>query len=273
MTGFICPVCREQLRCSERVYICKNNHSFDIAKSGYVNLLCSSKSSKKRHGDDKLMVNARTAFLNGGYYDILLKNIIQSVKIFTNNPEGILDAGCGECFYLDGVAKALEKEGKSPLLLGIDISKNALMAGAKRNKNIALAVSGINKIPIADDSLEVILNIFAPMDREEFLRVLKKGGILIRAIPLEKHLFGLKEKIYDKPYLNEVPSPQADGFTLLDKTEIKEVMTVKNSGDIENLFKMTPYYYKTGTEDQNKIKNLKELSTEIEFGVLVYRKD
>jgi len=272
MAQFICPVCREKLEKNEKVYICKKGHSFDIAKSGYVNLLCSSKSSKKRHGDDKLMVNARTEFLNGGYYDILRNFIVQTVKEHANNTPSILEAGCGECFYLDGVVKALEKKGKNPTAIGIDISKNALTAGAKRNRGISLAVAGINKIPVADESINIVLNIFAPHDEKEFFRILQKDGILLRVIPLERHLFGLKEKIYDNPYSNKVLSPELEGFTIIKQKTVKDRIVIENKKDIDNLFKMTPYYYKTGTGDQQKVLELERLETEIEFGILVYRK-
>lgn len=61
MLDLLCPVCGETLVREERVWHCKNRHSFDVARSGYVNLLPPS-ASGKRHGDDKRMVAARTAF-------------------------------------------------------------------------------------------------------------------------------------------------------------------------------------------------------------------
>ena len=67
MVNLRCPVCAGALEKRAGAYLCPKNHSFDIAKSGYVNLLLNS--SQGHHGDDKLMVRARRDFLDKGYYD------------------------------------------------------------------------------------------------------------------------------------------------------------------------------------------------------------
>ena len=77
MLNFCCPVCKEELKLDGRTYRCINNHCFDCAKQGYVNLLQSNKSKSKRHGDDKRMVAARTAFLSRGYYDPLISAVAE----------------------------------------------------------------------------------------------------------------------------------------------------------------------------------------------------
>ena len=68
MNVLMCPVCGDSLEFCEKYYKCKRNHSFDISKKGYVNLLMSNASGDKRHGDDKAMAEARRDFLNRGYY-------------------------------------------------------------------------------------------------------------------------------------------------------------------------------------------------------------
>ena len=95
---------------------------------------------------------------------------------------------------------------------------------------------------------------------------------MIRAIPLEKHLWSLKAAIYTNPYENEVNPVVPDGFELLEKLEIRETIHLTTHEDIYNVFTMTPYYYKTCAEDQKKLLDLAELETEIEFGILVYGK-
>lgn len=88
MLNFCCPVCKEELKLDGRTYRCINNHCFDCAKQGYVNLLQSNKSKSKRHGDDKLMIEARTEFLNTDSYkplcDLmceLLQNIFRKMPV------------------------------------------------------------------------------------------------------------------------------------------------------------------------------------------------
>ncbi len=54
--------------------------------------------------------------------------------------------------------------------------------------------------------------------------------------------------------------------------ELKYTLHLEGA-DAENLFKMTPYYYKTGAEDQKKLPGLGELTTEVQFALSVYRKE
>lgn len=272
MEHFVCPVCSEKLNLTENTYTCKNNHCFDKAKSGYVNLLRSQVSGKKRHGDDKMMIRARTEFLEKGYYQPLLDGILEECAKLETKKVHLCDIGCGEGWYTDGVFKFLRSKDQVVQMEGIDISKDALTAAAKRNKRIGFAVASISSLPIESESVDILLNLFAPFDAGEFARVLKTGGIWLKAIPLEKHLFSLKSAIYENPYENEVKIESYDGFELVGQKKICSRITLENSEQIENLFKMTPYYYKTGIKDQEKLKKLDTLTTEIEFCILSYQK-
>lgn len=272
MEHFICPVCRENLNVKENSFICKNNHCFDKAKSGYVNLLRSQVSSSKRHGDDKLMIRARTEFLEKGYYQPLLDGILEECAKLQGKKIHLCDIGCGEGWYTDKIFRFLRARDKIVQLEGIDISKDALAAAAKRNSQIGFAVASISALPIQDASVDILINLFAPFDTKEFRRVLKKGGIWLKAIPLEKHLFGLKAAIYEDPYENQVSVEAYEGFTFVGKKEIKYNIELKNADDIGNLFRMTPYYYKTGAADQAKLATMENLTTEAEFAILCYQK-
>ena len=273
MPILICPVCGLDLNADGKSMRCRSGHCYDIAKQGYVNLLMSNKASVKRHGDDRAMVRARTSFLEKGYYLPLLDCICEASLEHSGNTVDILDAGCGEGWYSAGVKKKLEQEGRICSLCGIDISREALIAFSKRVKNAALAVAGINALPIADSSCDLVLNVFAPNDDPEFYRVLRHGGILIRAVPAEDHLFGLKKAVYDKPYLNNKPEYSPEGFTLLKKTAVRRLCVIDNKEDINSLFMMTPYYYKTGRDDQKKLLTLDRLETEFSFIVFIFQKN
>ncbi len=271
--NFICPVCREELLEEERLYRCGKGHCFDKSKFGYVNLLQSQKSSAKRHGDDRMMIRARRDFLDDGYYGFLRNELCAiSKKILPDGGE-VLDAGCGECWYSAGLMRCFAEKGKNLSCTGIDISKDALEFASKRKSSIRLAVASLFDLPFADESFDLVLNIFSPDAVDEFHRVLKTGGYLIRIIPLEKHLYGLKSAIYDKPYLNEVPEPEIKGFECVKANQLKADLRLESNEAIQNLFKMTPYYYKTGIDDQQKINNLDKLETQAEFEIRVYRKD
>lgn len=270
MEKLICPVCKGHLTQKDKALVCENNHSYDISKYGYVNLMRSQKSSKKRHGDDKLMLKSRHNFLEKGYYKPLLETLTAEVlKKSDGRNITVLDVGCGEGYYTANIKKSVE----GCDMYGIDISKDALIYANKRDKSISLAVASCSEIPIESGSCDVVLNIFSPTNVTEYSRVLKSDGMLIRAVPLENHLFGLKSEIYDEPYKNKSESVKLENFRISDYKEIKYTLRLDNSEDIISLFKMTPYYYKTSRDDQAKLESKTELETEIEFGVIVYEKD
>lgn len=265
---FSCPVCGCMLEKDGGTLRCVNGHCFDIAKQGYVNLLQSQKSSSKRHGDDKLMVKSRSDFLDKRYYDSLVDRIISMIGGVASHEMLLVDLGCGECFYTAKVQNLFT----NIALGGIDISKQALIAGSKRSKCLSLAVASVFELPVADDYCDMAMTIFAPHSVSEICRILHKGGFWLRAYPLEKHLMGLKSVIYEKPYLNDVDRSIPDGFVIKEHDEIKEKIIVNDNNDIVNLFRMTPYYYKTGKTDQEKLLKIETLETEIEFGIDLLRK-
>lgn len=267
--NFKCPVCGNLLQEDNKTLKCENNHCFDKAKQGYVNLLQSQKSSKKRHGDDTIMVKARQDFLEKGYYEKLCDALINAVvKNTPQNNAVIADLGCGECWYTERVYNALE----NPTVFGIDISKHALIAGSKRCKALKLTVASTSDIPLPDDSCDAVICVFAPYSEEEVLRILKRGGVFIKAFPLEEHLIDLKSVIYDKPYKNEVSITFDCAFEQRSLDFVKYEIELDSNEDIMNLFRMTPYYYKTGKNDQQKLEKLEKLKTKTEFGVIVLKK-
>ncbi len=268
MNIFVCPVCKKELVSNGKSFICENNHCFDISKFGYVNLLMSSKSSSKRHGDDRLMVRARRDFLDKGYYSFLCEKLCEICESKIGKGATVLDAGCGECYYSSAVKNSVSDSE----LFGVDISKDALEFAFKRKSGVSTAVGSVFSLPVADESVDAVLNIFSPEAFDEYIRVLKKGGIFIRVIPLENHLFELKKAVYDNPYYNDVPSAEIEGMILEDEIFIKNKIILNSNEDIVNLFKMTPYYYKTSASDQQKLEVVQVLETQVEFGIRVYRK-
>lgn len=264
-----CPVCKSYLRREVKRYCCRAGHSFDIAKQGYVNLLQSQRSSSRTHGDDKDMVIARKAFLEKGYYAPLRAAIVDAVYFYTpQNAPVIVDAGCGEGWYTEGVAA------KRPgaCVVGLDISKDALKWAAKRKGLSHLAVASCFEMPLPSESADIVLNIFSPLAAEEYARVLKKGGHLVRVVPDLYHLWELKEAVYDTPKPNR---PEPEDLPELDLAERKTIhyeMTLSAQEDIRTLFQMTPYYYRTAPKDRAKLQNLDTLTTRAEFTLLIYKK-
>ena len=271
VTTLCCPVCGGALERCAGAYRCQKNHSFDIAKSGYVNLLLNS--SQGHHGDDKLMVRARRDFLDKGYYDRFIAAVADAAAEFAPNKAAVLDAGCGEGIYSLAVLRAIEKAGKTGELIGVDISKTALQYAAKRSTDFTLCVASCAHLPVADGSIDEVLNIFSPFVPEEFARVLKRGGHLLRAYPLREHLWELKALIYDTPRDNPPTPLETEGFTLIETREVRDRIHLPCTEDILALFRMTPYYYKTGAKDQQKAERAETLDVQLAFGLAIYQKN
>lgn len=269
--SFLCPTCAAPLKREEHAYRCGSGHLFDLARSGYVNLLTAGSKHSKIPGDNKLMVNARRQFLEKGYYDGLCGLVVERALALARDGL-ILDAGCGEGFYTARLFEELRRSGSGAELMGIDISKIAVDKAAKRCGQVAWAVGSVFHLPVADESCTLLLNLFAPYCGEEFLRVLSPDGAMLLVIPGENHLWELKASIYDQPYKNEVKDFALDGFELLDAARFTDSIALDNPEDIDHLFKMTPYYYKTSEQDYQRLAALHELRTQIEFNVLSYRK-
>lgn len=263
---YICPVCREALVKDGNRCVCANGHSFDLAKSGYVNLLTASKKHSKNPGDGKEMVVARREFLDKGYYAPLCEAV--ALKARELGGEVYFDAGCGTGYYTSAVTSALLPS----VCMGVDLSKFAVETTAKREKRGFFAVASVYDLPIASESVDIITNIFSPMADSEYRRILKKGGHMIYVVPGPRHLFSLKELLYEHPYENEVSHPDYDGLVEVERTECSFTMTPDSNEDVESLFAMTPYFWRSPADALEKIRTMRLRSIDTEFYITVLKK-
>ncbi len=261
-----CPVCGKILTENEHGFSCVSGHSFDKASSGYVNLLMSN-ASGKRHGDDKLMVRSRRDFLDKGFYEQLKNELVKVTDEYCEENSVICDVGCGEGYYTSAFCKNKEYG-----VFGIDISKDALKYASKRCRNFKFAVASAFSLPFENESIDALVNVFAPCAYGEFSRVLKNDGVLIKAVPLENHLWELKKAIYEKPYKNKPEIVDETLFKRVFSKELQYEIVLENKKDISALFSMTPYFYKTSREDTEKLLNLEHLEITVNFGIEVYKK-
>lgn len=256
---FFCPVCKDALFIRPDGWRCFHGHHFDKAKQGYVNLLRSNSGSG--HGDDKLMVASRSNFLNKDFYAPLRDALTAHI----GEGHTVLDAGCGEGYY---TAKIAEHN----TVCGVDISKEALKVAARRVPQAQFAVASVAALPLANNSVDTVVNIFAPDANSEYLRILRAGGRLITVQPCEDHLWELKAAVYDTPYKNPAPETTRDGFCIAKQQTVEYTITLDTAADIAALFQMTPYYYKTSRADQQKLASLTTLTTRVAFLITVYEK-
>ncbi len=270
MRYFICPICRQELTRNQNSYLCPQRHCFDLSRKGVLNLL---RSQKSRHGDDRMMVKARSAFLEQRYYQPLLDVLKKQLRSTARDGCTVLDCGCGECWYTAQLYEDLKQHGIKTDFFGIDVSKEAVSAGASRCRELKLAVATIYDIPLPDGCCDIVLSLFAPSAPSEYLRLLKKEGYFLTAFPMQEHLWELKQAVYEKPYKNEVADLQINGFTLVSQEIVHKEIEIRTNQDILSLFAMTPYYYKTALKDREKLNRLERLKTQIHFCCALYRKN
>lgn len=273
MNVWSCPICGGSVQRCEKSLICDAGHTFDYARSGYVNLLPVNRKRTKDPGDNAFMVQARRSFLSAGYYKVLCDQLCCVIDFLCPEKGVLLDAGCGEGYYTKNTAEILAKSGKQIAVYGVDIAKCAVDAAAKSCKSAEFAVGSIFHLPVTGGSCDVLMSLFAPYCGGEFQRVLKSKGKMVLVIPGEMHLMGLKQAIYDKPYANQVQDYALDGFRFLGAERVEGEIFLESSEEICNLFAMTPYYYKTGREEHRRLEELKTLRTQISFEILQYEKE
>ena len=262
MSVYICPVCKAPLIRVGNTMKCASKHSYDIAAKGYVNLLGSGKSSR---GDDGDMVSARRRFLSAGHYFPLCASLCDMIG--KTQYETLLDAGCGEGYYTKRICDISENK----QIYGLDISKKAAEKSSSLCKSAHICVASTYDMPYADNSFDVIVNVFSPLALDEYKRVLKPDGHLIMAVPLPEHLKELKQAVYDSVYTKEMKDTALDGFILKESKSVGFVIKLDNA-TLKDLFMMTPYYHKTGEADKKKLDGIEKLSVTASFVIFDYIK-
>ncbi len=262
-----CPVCAAAIQREGGTLSClgARRHCFDLAAAGYVNL---SSSKAAGGGDDATLIRARSAFLTEGHYAPIATRVGELLENYCPNGT-VLDAGCGEGYY----TASLAKRGFS--MLGVDLSKKGILHAAKvaarEQLSAFYAVTGVFELPVADASLDAVISLFAPVAEQEFLRVLKPGGKLILVGAGPRHLFSLKQVLYDTPYLNEPRADAPKDMTVL-HTERLSYQTNVQGDSLQALFSMTPYFYRTSKEGVLRLQQTPALSVDVEVDISVYQK-
>ena len=186
-------------------------------------------------------------------------------------PLHLLDAGCGEGWYDRCIAQKFAETGRPLQLAGFDIAKPAVRLAAKALPTAQYAVASSFGQPVRTGWADLLLNCFSPFAQEEFLRVLRPGGRMIYVVPGAEHLYQMKAVLYEKPYKNPVQQIAYEGFKAIGEREVAGRITVPH-GQLEALFAMTPYYWKTPRGGAERLAALPELETEISFRFLVFEK-
>ncbi|CAI3128154.1 23S rRNA (guanine(745)-N(1))-methyltransferase [Acinetobacter calcoaceticus] len=262
----MCPVCRQSLDLNEKTWRCELGHSYDVAKQGYVNLHVVQHKHSKNPGDTPESVDARRAFLQGGYYQPLQHAVVALLKQL--DVKTVLDIGCGEGYYTSAMQQVVEQ------CVGVDIAKNAVQRAAKLNAEVTWVVGTGATLPVLDQSMDACTSLFSPIPQAEIARVLKDDGYLIVVTPAFEHLYAMREALFEQvnPHTPEKFVEQLQDLFELKQEQIIDAPFVLDQQALKNLIAMTPYAYKASPERRLQLEQQSQLELMASFQIYVFQK-
>ena len=273
-TALACPLDGEPLHTAGGSWRCPAGHSFDVSSRGYTHLLPVQIKRSRDPGDSKEMVAARRRFLDAGGYariaewarDAALTGVSHDARL------SVLDAGCGEGYYLrewgDGVPDAMTLE-----LAGLDISKWAIQAAARRESRCTWIVGTNARIPVRAATLDRVLCMFGFPVYAEFARVLKPGGRLLQVDTGPMHLAELRAVVYPavkagKP-ASTTPPP---GFETVARDTLSYMLQLDSPQAIDDLLAMTPHRFRATPAGRARVAALAALEVSVDVTLVQYER-
>jgi 23S rRNA (guanine745-N1)-methyltransferase len=264
-----CPIDGTALVAEGAVLRCAQGHSFDRARQGYYNLLPVQHKASRDPGDSKDMVSARRRCLDADLYAPIAGRacaVVAQLAAAANPAEhfAIVDAGCGEGYTLAQIAKAHAAAADSRLLLaGIDISKWAIQAAAKRNIDCFWAVASNRHPPFMPGTVDLILSMFGFALWEPFTTIQPAGGHVLLVDPGPEHLIELRAIIY--PTVKPTAPPPLDaaqraGYRLVEESRVRFPVALAGQARIADLLTMTPHDHRAPPAGRNALAQLSELA-------------
>ena len=270
---FRCPLCKKPMQVIHlQSLVCSNQHCFDIAKHGYVNLL--SRGIRTKY--DKKIFQHRRLIGRDGLFNplyIALSQIIMNQHP-RNEPISLLDAGCGEGSHLNNIQIEINrKEPKALLSAGIDISKEGISFAAAEYSNAIWCVADIADCPFSNQQFHFILNILSPANYSEFQRLISDDGLVIKVVPGQDYLKELREILYkgsDKQnYSNALTISHFNKqFNLLEVESIQYQVSLSEQL-IEPLLGMTPLAWGISAERMESVLQLNLKQITMDFKILI----
>src|SRR5690625_2349997 len=242
---FCCPICSSSMEVRElKSLSCSNQHTFDFSKQGYLNLMTH---HTQTNYDKELFDARREVIVDSGFFDLFTREITKQIKERVGSkPElTMVDMGAGEGSHLEMISRSLQENHDQPIRgIGIDISKEGMLAAAKHYENHMWLVADLAHPPLQDGICDVILNILSPSNYEEFNRLLTKDGLIIKVVPRSDYLKELRQYFYQESEKEEYSNIKIvelfkDRFTLVDRSTVSYSKRRGPCG-VRSLGKMTP---------------------------------
>jgi 23S rRNA (guanine745-N1)-methyltransferase len=272
-----CPACGAVLTMSAGAAACPSGHSFDRARSGYLNLLLSNKKQSAEPGDSPAMLLSRRAFLQGGFYDPMSEATNAAVaELLAGRTESqIADLGCGEGFFTARLKQALAAAtSPAPTCYGVDVSRPGIKMATTYDREIRWLVASLHRSPFQPQSIDVALSMFAPIDAADVRRIVKDDGALVTVTPGPDHLDMLRLIIYSSVRPHPPTPAVMAGDTLFAptaSTRVRYPIVLDTPAQIMNLLAMTPYYWHVSRATRAHLETLTRLELTVDATVTVFR--
>jgi 23S rRNA (guanine745-N1)-methyltransferase len=272
-----CPVCEDPLTLGAESATCPQSHTFDIARTGYLNLLLPNKKHSREPGDSPSMMRSRRAFLQAGFYDRMASATTAAVAEMLSGREhaNMADFGCGEGFFLAGLKHHLSRETTRPCgYFGVDISRTGIRMATTYDRNVTWVVASLHESPFLPQSFDVALSMCAPIAVADLRRVVRHDGALVTVTPGPDHLDALRALIYPS-VVPHSPTPALMAgdahFKLSGSSRVRYPVAVNSREDISNLLAMTPYYWNISRETKALVDACSRLDLTVDVYVSVFR--
>lgn len=248
---FRCPLCKGRMVVQGGSLACKKKHCFDISAKGYVNFLPGQGIGGNQY--DKALFQSRGEIFAAGFYDRVLAELREMILTHTPacKPLALLDAGCGEGFYAAALTKSEGLQGRAHAF-ALDNVKAAVQLACRAGGQTTCLVANLADIPLQTGQLDVILNILAPANYGEFLRLLSPEGVLIKVVPGACYLAEIRQLLADK-LAKGGESEQSDAYfkrqvQLIEARQVRYTLPVTKE-QARLFLKMTPMTFHLDTRE------------------------
>lgn len=275
---FVCPLCASPMHVvQESSLVCSNQHCFDLARQGYVNLL----THPVKAAYAREMFASRKLISKSGFFDPLLSKLSEAIlsrQTHTREPIRILDAGCGEGSHLAHIQHMIGDRTSSDVIgVGIDVSKDAIALATSETSRSLWCVADLANCPFADKQYTAILNILSPANYAQFQRLLSEDGIVLKVVPEQDYLRELRESLYvldeRQTYTNEETTALfRRQFALLETIRVQYTAQIE-PGNLPHLLQMTPLSWGATEEQRERLLQTGLSAVSVDFSILVGRNE
>jgi 23S rRNA (guanine745-N1)-methyltransferase len=261
--------CDEPLRRCDRTFACTRGHTFDIARSGYVNLLQPQDRRSPSPGDTRDAVEARARLIARGIGRSNLDTILEAVAARDLPAERpiVVDLGCGggDALHMLSVRRSISG-------VGIDLSAHAADLAARRYPSLTWVVANADRqLPLLDGCVSLVMSVHARRNPAECRRVLAADGLLLVATPAADDLIELREAVQgerqERDRVTQLIADHAPGFTVVERRTVREIVDCDRSA-IADLLRGT--YRGERRSETTRVEQLDHLRVTLASDVVLF---